>query len=186
VPRRLPATPIHTKGGWECIECGPALRSRVAQKPAGSIASTSCVVAGAACVCGGRGWKGGRDEAGAAPRRWCPYRRRRGRGTDRRLRRAIGDSTYHSRVPGSVAATSSAPRPPAPPVDPQSQYADDEGANSSGPIITGPALVSYKSGGDVGSTPTRGICLLDRSFLFPLVPFYLFIYFETRFTHAEG
>ncbi|KAJ7829562.1 hypothetical protein B0H14DRAFT_2593998 [Mycena olivaceomarginata] len=26
--------------GWECIECGPALRSRVAQKPAGSIAST--------------------------------------------------------------------------------------------------------------------------------------------------
>jgi hypothetical protein len=42
-----------------------------------------------------------------------------------------GDSTYHPRVPGSVAATS-APRPSAPPADPQSQYADDEGANSSG------------------------------------------------------
>ncbi|KAJ7358345.1 hypothetical protein DFH08DRAFT_1075472 [Mycena albidolilacea] len=42
------------------------------------------------------------------------------------------DSTYHPRVPGSAAATSSAPRPPAPPADPQSQYADDEGANSSG------------------------------------------------------
>jgi hypothetical protein len=49
-----------------------------------------CLVAGAACVCGGRRWRGGRDKARAAPRGWCPYRRRRGRSTDRQLRRALG------------------------------------------------------------------------------------------------